>query len=99
MMLSQIENYYKELGLNPFLLKKKLSKLEKHPDIAAEFASWIDSREFKKENCVEVNGYTAASLAQKCEILKGEAAFMLLIELRDDPVKAAVRISEGFHIL
>lgn len=98
-MLNKIENYYKNLGLHPFLIKKKLSKLEKHPDIAGEFALWIDTQSFKKDNCVSVSGYTAESLAQISELLNSEAVFMLLAELRNEPEKAKARITAGFHIL
>lgn len=97
-MLTTIENYYNKLGLNPMLLKRKMSKLAAHPDIAEEFASWIENQVFLDENCVTVDGYTAKKIADLSEFLYGEGAFMLLIELRDDPTRAYERIKEGFSI-
>lgn len=97
-MLNIIEGYYKSVGINPLLLKKKLAKLEKHSDIATEFAYWIENRNFKKDNCVKVANYTAESLAQLSDFLCGEGAFMLLIELREDPKRAQQRIADGFTL-
>jgi hypothetical protein len=98
-MLSKIEKYYQQLGLNPFLVKKKLSKLQRHPDIAEEFALWIGTKEYKQQDCAVANGYTAQSLATLSSVLDGEAAFLLLIELRDDSERAINRISNGLFIL
>ena len=97
-MLNRIKAYYQEAGVNPLLLRKKLAKLEKHPDIAIEFCEWIDTHKFREENCVVVEDYTAGKLSQLSSFLCGEGAFMLLIELREDPEKAKARISEGFFL-
>lgn len=97
-MLSQIKKYYESVGVNPLLLKKKLAKFEKHPDIAAEFAYWIECGEFKENHCVTVASYTAKSLASLSKFLCGEGSFMLLIELRDDPERAKKRIADGFTL-
>lgn len=97
-MLRTIEEYYKSVGVNPLLLRKKLIKLEKHPDIASEFAHWIEHKEFKTEGGLKVEGYTAKDLAAKSNFLYGEGAFMLMIELRDDPERAKQRINEGFTL-
>lgn len=97
-MLNIIEDYYKSVGINPLLLKRKLAKLEKHSDIAAEFAYWIEHGNFKKGNCIQVAGYTAESLAQLSNYLCGEGAYMLLVELREDPKRAKQRIADGFKL-
>lgn len=47
---------------------------------------------------ISVEGYTAKSLAALSEYVDGEAAFMLLIELRDSPDKALHRIKGGFKL-
>ena len=62
-MLDKIESYYKQAGITPFLLKSKLQKLSKHPDILAEFAEWVDTKTFRNADCVSVEGYTAKSIA------------------------------------
>ena len=97
-MLRTIEEYYKGVGVNPLLLKKKLVKLEKNPDIAEEFAYWIEHKEFQTKNCILIEGYSAKDLADKSNFLCGEGAFMLMIELRDDPERAKQRIAEGFTL-
>jgi len=94
-MLEVIEEYYKKSGVIPFLVKKKLNKFEMHPDIAAEFAYWINYGEFQV-NEVSVEGYTASKLAEISHFLVGEGAFILLIEFREDPKRAKQRIVDGF---
>ncbi len=93
-----IEQYYISAKTNPFLLKQKSIKLDKHKDIAMEFEDWITTGKYKTDNCAEVEGYSASSLAQQYKILDGEAAFMLLIELRENPKKAFARMERGFKI-
>lgn len=45
-----------------------------------------------------VEGYTAEKLASMSPYLDGEGAFMLLIELKENPDKAKKRIAEGFKM-
>ena len=91
-----IEKYYKETKVMPLLLKKKLAAFERHPDIASEFEYWIINNQYQEAVCVD--GYTAASIAMLSEYLDGEGAFMLLIEMRENPEKAKNRISSGFKL-
>lgn len=39
-----IETYYKDAGIMPLLLKKKMAAFAKHTDIAAEFEYWISNK-------------------------------------------------------
>lgn len=94
-MSSIIEEFYKNSGTPSFLLSKKLSGFNMHPDIASEFEYWIIHKEFKNDG-VEEYGYTAKNLASLSEYLHGEGAFVLLIELRENPEKALRRIKSGF---
>lgn len=41
-----IEEYYKDAGILPLLLKKKMEAFAKHPDIAAEFEYWISNQKY-----------------------------------------------------
>lgn len=93
-----IENYYKESNILPLLLKNKLAMFERNKDIALEFETWIQTGKYIKKGCVEVEGYTAESLSKISHYLDGEAAFILLIELRENPTKALERISRGFKM-
>ncbi len=97
-MKAIVENYYRQAGIMPFLLKSKMSKLEKHPDIMEEFAFWIEHLAYKETNCICIEGYTAQKLSELSKFTDGEAAFMLLIELREAPDKALRRIKSGFTI-
>ena len=82
----------------PLLLKKKLSMCERNKDIASEFELWIQTGKYVENNCVKVEGYTAKSLSELSHYVDGEAAFTLLIELRENPTKALDRISRGFKM-
>lgn len=93
-----IEAYYSQVSIKPFLLKQKLDKFSRHPDIQEEFAHWITNKTFVKEPVV-VEGYTAQKLASLSEFLMGEGAFLLLIDLRENPTKALKQISKGFYML
>lgn len=92
-----IEDYYEQAKINPYLLKQKLEKFSRHPDIQEEFAYWISTRMFT-ENAVVVEGHTAQKLAAKSEYLMGEGAFLLMIDLREKPEKALKQIAHGFHM-
>ncbi len=91
-----IEKFYKENNTPAFLLPGKIKKLQKHSDIASEFEYWIQHHSFKENGVISVEGYTAKQLSEISEYLKGEGAFMMLIELRENPKKALASISKGF---
>lgn len=93
-----INDYYKKAKIMPLLLKIKLKKLNNNPDIAEEFENWILNKEYKDKDNVTVEGYSAKSLSKLSKYLDGEGVFMLLIELRENPVKALEKISNGFKI-
>ena len=97
-MNNVIEEYYKQANVMPFILNQKMSKLQRNTDIQKEFEYWIQHKDYKKDVCVSVNGYTAEKLAALSEYMDGEGSFMLLIELRESPDKALSRISNGFKI-
>lgn len=93
-----IEDYYKQVNIMPLILQQKMDKLERNPDIQKEFEDWIKNKEYAQDNCVTIEGYTAKDVAALSELLDGEGAFMLLLELRENPEKAKRRINEGFKI-
>ena len=94
-MSKRIESYYTENNIPAILLKQKLDRFERHKDIAAEFEYWIEHKRYIEKGCI-VEGYSAARLAELTQYLDGEGAFIMLIELREEPRKALKRISEGF---
>lgn len=93
-----IEEYYAKVKVMPLLLKSKMVKLSKHSDIAAEFEYWLTEKQYKEKNCVVVEGYSAKKLSELSTYLDGEGAFMLLIELRENPKNALEKIANGFKI-
>lgn len=93
-----IEAYYSQAPINAFLLKQKMARFSRNPDIKKEFAYWIENKTFIKD-AVVVEGYTAENLAAMSEYLVGESAFLLLIELRENPKSAIKQINKGFHML
>ena len=95
-MNSIIRDYYENVGVKPFLIDEKMDKLKKYSDIEAEFEYWIQNKQYK--NDVSVEGYTASDIANMSHYLNGEGAFMLLIELRENPEKAKQKIRNGFKI-
>ena len=96
-MIEKIESFYKQNNTPDALLKKKLMKFEAHKDIAREFEYWISNNRYLKDGCI-VEGYSAKQLADEYVYLNGEGAFILLIELRENPAKALKRISDGFKL-
>ncbi len=93
-----IEEYYKSANIIPFLLNRKMDKFKKHPDVAAEFEYWIENKKYKSTDCISIKGYTAQKIAEISNLLDGEGAFVLLIELKENPTKALERIKNGFKI-
>lgn len=92
-----IENYYEQANVMPLLLKQKMSKLQRNADIMKEFEYWIEYKTYLQKG-ISIEGYTAQSLADLSAYIDGEAAFMLLIELREAPARALQRIKSGFKI-
>lgn len=97
-MGKEIEEYYRKTKLPESLIVKKLDALERNQDIKAEFESWIVSKTFKENGCVEEAGYSAKSIAEISRFVNGEGAFMLLIELRENRKMALKRINDGFRM-
>ena len=61
-----------------------------------EFEYWIEHKAYLQKG-ISVEGYTARSLADLSAYTDGEAAFMLLIELREAPDRALRRIKSGIQ--
>lgn len=90
-----IKNFYEENQIPAVLLKQKIAKFDKHADIASEFEYWIQNKAYKPDG-IFVDGYTAKRLAAESQYMNGEGAFMMLIELRENPKKALEQIAIGF---
>lgn len=93
-----IRKYYEENNAPKFLLDQKLKKFDRNEDVAKEFDEWIKTGKYKAVGAVSEGGYTAKKLAGMSKYLSGEGAFMMLIELRENPEKALAQIEEGFKL-
>ena len=98
-MSNIIESYYMRNNIPAALLRQKIEKIKRNPDIENEFENWIRTGEYLHENCVNEQNYTAERLAGLSKFLNGEGAFMLLIELRESPQSALGKIAEGFNMI
>ena len=98
-MSDVIENLYREYKIPEKLIARKIQEFDDNPDIRDEFEYWINKGEYKSDNPVCIEGYTAQLLAQLNKNLEGEGAFSLLIELRKEPEKAIRKIKQGFQIM
>lgn len=91
-----IENFYADNNIPKVLLKQKIAMFDRHKDIATEFEKWITTKEYVTDHAVCVEGYTAKRLAETSEYLNGDGAFVMLVELRENPQKTLDQISKGF---
>ena len=96
-----IKEYYSVVrgSVPDYLLDKKIEDFSDNPDIEEEFEYWIKNHEYKKENCVEIEGYTAEGIASLSKYIDGEGAFVMLIQLRKNPEAAIRKIKAGFKYL
>ena len=92
-----VKEYYEKAHVQPFLIEQKMKNLEKHPDICKEFEEWISTKKYVDK--VVVDGYTASAIAKLSPNIAGEGAFMMLIELRENPARAKKLIEDGFAIV
>ncbi len=94
-MSDVIKKYYEQAQVMPLLVEQKLKRFDANVDIRDEFEAWIQTKEYKENDAVCIEGYTAKSLSELSPLTKGESAFILLIELRENPQKALNRINKG----
>ncbi len=92
-----VKEFYEKAHVKPFLIEQKMKRLEKHPDICKEFEEWISTKKYIDQVIVE--GYTASKIAKISPNVAGEGAFMMLIDLRNNPLNAKKLINDGCVIL
>ena len=94
-MNDMIRRFYENNNLPKPIIEQKVAAFSRHSDISAEFEQWLTNRTYKAQGAVSVEGYTAKKLSELSEYLNGDGAFILLIELRENPDKAHKRIAQG----
>lgn len=91
-----IRHFYEKNNLPKPIIEQKIAAFSRHNDIAEEFELWITDRAYKMQGAVTVEGYTAKKFSELSDYLNGDSAFIMLIELRENPDKAYKRIKGGF---
>lgn len=89
-----IEYFTQELHETQKRAEEMYKKLEKYPDILEEFLFWIKNNDFKKENPIEIEGYTALKLMQST-YLEPIGAYNYLIYLKEKPEEALEYLKKG----
>lgn len=72
---------------------------ERNADIKREFEHWIKTKEFFENEQVVVQGYSARQISEMSKYMIGEGAFVMLIELRENPENALKKIKNGFRMI
>lgn len=72
---------------------------ERNADIKREFEHWIKTKEFFENEQVVVQRYSAKQISEMSKYMIGEGAFVMLIELRENPENALKKIKNGFRMI
>ena len=95
-----IEKYLSdERGVSRARLQEMVEKIMRHQDIAAEFETWIQQRNYDFEHPIIVEGYTAKQIYELAPFLDGIGVYNFLITLREEPETAKKYIAEEFRVL
>lgn len=85
-----------EKKMSPVILERTIAKLERHADIAEEFTLWIETKEYKTETALQIEGFTAEDIFNIAPFLDGLGVYTFLVTLREQPERAKAQISAGF---
>ena len=85
-----------EKKMSPVILERTIAKLERHADIVEEFKLWIETKEYKTDTPLQIEGYTAEDIFKIAPFLDGLGVFNFLVTLREQPEKAKAQIFAGF---
>lgn len=91
-----IRQFYEKSNLPALVIETRIAAFNRNSDISEEFEEWITDRTYRTKHAISVEGYTAKKLSEISNYLNGDSAFILLIELRENPDKAHKRIERGF---
>ena len=95
--MDKITHYFtSEKGVTEVVAKVLSKTLTKYKDIESEFIYWIDNRNFKALNALEIDGYSAQKISEIAPSLDAAGVYNFMVTLRDAPEKAQVYIKNGF---
>ena len=96
-MLDKIINYLVNTqNQKTEVVLKIASPFKNHDDIRAELEEWIDRKEYRRDNPLTIEGYTAEMISKLAPFMDGVGVYNFLITLREHPDKAKKIISAGF---
>lgn len=85
-----------EKKMSPVILERTIAKLERHADIVEEFKLWIETKEYKTDTPLQIEGYTAEDIFKMTPFLDGVGVYNFMITLRERPENGKRIIAEGF---
>lgn len=77
---------------------KIVAPFERHDDIRCELAEWIDTRKYRVEKPLTIEGYTAEMISKLAPFMDGVGVYNFMISLRERPDNAKRIIDAGFPI-
>lgn len=98
-MVDVVRDYYQRVTISENIIKNKIQMFERNADIKREFEHWIKTKEFFENEQVVVQGYSAKQISEMSKYMIGEGAFVMLIELRENPENALKKIKNGFRMI
>lgn len=91
-----IRYFVEEKSVTEVVAKVLATTLSKYDDIRNEFVFWLENRNYDYPNPININGYTAASVAKLAPHLDAAGVYGFMVTLRDNPTKAKEYIDNGF---
>ncbi len=91
-----IDYLVNEKGVTMIVATVLAKSFEKYPEIKQEFISWIKERNFKEEDAIKIEGYTAKRIHEIAPELDASGVYQFMITLRENPQKAKEYIQKGF---
>lgn len=85
-----------EKKISPVILERTIAKLERYADIVEEFKLWIETKEYKTDTPLQIEGYTAEDIFKMAPFLDGVGVYNFMITLRERPENGKRIIAEGF---
>lgn len=98
-MVDVVRDYYQRAAISENTIKNKIHMFERNADIKREFEHWIKTKEFFENEQVVVQRYSAKQISEMSKYMIGEGAFVMLIELRENPENALKKIKNGFRMI
>jgi len=94
--VEKIKAYLELERLSEGAKERRLTEFERNPDIAAEFAEWIQNGAGDYADGIAVEGYTARKIKELAPFMNGVGVYNFLVSLRENPEMAKQYIAEGF---